>query len=516
MRWLSRLTTVVVVVTVVVAVAMLIRSAVPDTEMGGSFKTYAKFRDASRLQVGSRVVIAGVRVGDITGLTIEGQFARVDMRLRGDIKLPVGTFATRKSDSLFGDSYIELIPGGSESDVLLKNGEPITNVQEGGSTDATLRAIARTMPKIDAALESMHELMLDGRRWVNGPMIERMNDADRWLAEGHIEGPLASADRAMEAFERGTTAAAEAVHETAPTLPKRLDDFDKSITNARKQMKEAKQGVQTALADARAGFDRIDPVIDDMAEITAAINEGRGDDWRGTLGRLVNDPSLGNTLDDFSGDAAEGAAGLNRFRSWIGGRTEVSVTTGEPRFYATGELHTRTDSFYLIEFSYSELGGPVSSTLSDSPGSGDFTRRQEIPDKFRFTAQYGKKLGFSRLRAGLKDSTPGIGADALFFNGRLKLSSDLYGAFDRAPRLKVAGALAVFRSIYILAGVDDVLNEPGTLPIVTGNTPVPEVFREVHYGRDYFLGASLQFSDADFSTFLRYYGALLAGYLLAR
>jgi hypothetical protein len=82
----------------------------------------------------------------------------------------------------------------------------------------------------------------------------------------------------------------------------------------------------------------------------------------------------------------------------------------------------------------------------------------------------------------------------------LKLSSDLYGAFDRAPRLKLAGALAVFRSIYILAGVDDALNDPGTLPIVTGNTPVPDVFREVHYGRDYFLGASLQFSDADFST----------------
>jgi hypothetical protein len=37
MRWLSRLTTLVVVVTVVVAVAMLIRSAMPDTAVGGSF-----------------------------------------------------------------------------------------------------------------------------------------------------------------------------------------------------------------------------------------------------------------------------------------------------------------------------------------------------------------------------------------------------------------------------------------------------------------------------------------------
>jgi hypothetical protein len=62
-------------------------------------------------------------------------------------------------------------------------------------------------------------------------------------------------------------------------------------------MKEAKQGVQTALADARAGFDRIDPVIDDMAEITAAINEGRGDDRR-ARSASSSTIDLGNTLDD--------------------------------------------------------------------------------------------------------------------------------------------------------------------------------------------------------------------------
>ena len=32
-----------------------------------------------------------------------------------------------------------------------------------------------------------------------------------------------------------------------------------------------------------------------------------------------------------------------------------------------------------------------------------------------------------------------------------------FGSFDRTPRLKLAGALEVFRSTYILAGVDDAL-----------------------------------------------------------
>ncbi|MEO8706640.1 MAG: MlaD family protein [Kofleriaceae bacterium] len=512
MRWLSRLVTFAVVIAVVVSVGLLIRSKVPNSQLGGSFRTYAMFRDASRLTVGSPVVIAGVRVGDITELTIQGRFARIDMRLRPNLNLPTETFATKKADSLFGDSYVDLSPDGT---TLLKDGEPILHVQEGGSTDATLRAIARTMPKIDSALVTIHDYMITSRTWVNGPLLDRLKTADRWLADGSIEAPIATADRAMERFETGTTSAADAIADARPAILKRLADFDRGITSARTQMRDGKVALKTALGDAREGFNRMDETVDNVREVLAAVDEGRGDDFKGQLGRLVNDPDLGNQIEDFTGDVAEGAAGLRRFKSWIGGRSEISLRTGDVRSYATAELHTRTDKFYLIEFSYSQLGGSIDSDLADSTTSGNFTRTQEIGDKFRFTAQFGKRFGMLQLRGGLKDSTPGIGADALFFNGRLRLSSDLFGSFDKTPRLKVAGALAVFRSVYILAGVDDALNAPGELSVITGNTPVPKTFETLKYGRDYFVGASLHFSDADLATILRFYGALITGFALA-
>ena len=107
----------------------------------------------------------------------------------------------------------------------------------------------------------------------------------------------------------------------------------------------------------------------------------------------------------------------------------------------------------------------------------------------------------------------GAGVDALLLDGRLKLSADLYGSFRATPRLKVAGALAVFRSIFVLAGVDDALNEPVYLPIAPGNATAPRTFDEVRYGRDYFVGTMLQFTDEDISILLRVYGALLVGLL---
>jgi hypothetical protein len=101
----------------------------------------------------------------------------------------------------------------------------------------------------------------------------------------------------------------------------------------------------------------------------------------------------------------------------------------------------------------------------------------------------------------------------LMGQGRLKFSTDLFGGYSRTPRLKLAGALEVFRSVYLLAGVDDALNHPGYLNIEKGNTDVPIQFDEVRYGRDYFLGAQLQFNDADLAMLLRVYGALLVGLL---
>ncbi len=518
MRWLSRLISAAVIITLVVVVGLMIRANVPKTTIGENFQSWVMFRDAARLQRGSPVVIAGVRVGDISRLTIKGRFARVDLRLVDDVRIPVDSFATRRADSLFGDSYIEIVPGvGGEIGgpaTLLRSGEPIRHVQEGGSTDATLRTLSRTMPKIDDALERIQSVMTTGRKWINGPVLGSLAELERWLDRGTIESTMASADRAFERFETGSTAAAEAVAAATPEIQGALNRFDDGIASARTQIRDAREGLVTGLQDAREGFDRVDKTIDQMGEVMAAIDEGRGEDWKGTLGRLVNDPELANDIEDVTAAAADGAAGFNRFRSWIGGRIEVSTATGNARFYATAEIRTRTDKFYLVEFEKSGLGGLPSDSISDVTGSADFTRRQTIRETLRFTAQFGKRLGPVTLRGGIKDSTVGAGIDTHFLQGRLRLSTDVFGSFERTPRLKVAGAYALFRTLYILAGVDDALNEPGTLNIRADNADVPKGLQEVRYGRDYFIGASLHFDDADLTTILRVYGALIGGLLL--
>ena len=109
--------------------------------------------------------------------------------------------------------------------------------------------------------------------------------------------------------------------------------------------------------------------------------------------------------------------------------------------------------------------------------------------------------------------TPEDGVDAWLLGDRLRLSADVLGAYTATPRVKLAGALAVFPWLYVMAGVDDAFNRPGYLSIINGNAGVPRVLEQVRYGRDYFLGASLHFTDEDLATLLRIYGVALAGFL---
>jgi hypothetical protein len=77
--------------------------------------------------------------------------------------------------------------------------------------------------------------------------------------------------------------------------------------------------------------------------------------------------------------------------------------------------------------------------------------------------------------------------------------------------VKLSAAYEVFRNLYVLGGVDELLNTPQSLPIVTGTADVPTQFSELKFGRDYFFGGMLKFNDEDLSALLTVGGSALAG-----
>ncbi len=79
-----------------------------------SYTLEARFSSASGVNPGSRVEIAGVRIGTVKNVTLSDKFfAIVTLELPNTLELDDDTIASVKTAGLIGDRFINLSPGGS-------------------------------------------------------------------------------------------------------------------------------------------------------------------------------------------------------------------------------------------------------------------------------------------------------------------------------------------------------------------------------------------------------------------
>ncbi|MDJ0786721.1 MAG: outer membrane lipid asymmetry maintenance protein MlaD [Myxococcota bacterium] len=88
---------------------------------GGGLRLSASFDEIGSLSERAPVVISGVKVGQVTSVTLgEDLRAEVTLDVDRDLELPVDTFASIRTAGLLGDQFIALEPGGD--DELLADG----------------------------------------------------------------------------------------------------------------------------------------------------------------------------------------------------------------------------------------------------------------------------------------------------------------------------------------------------------------------------------------------------------
>jgi phospholipid/cholesterol/gamma-HCH transport system substrate-binding protein len=483
-----------------------------------NYMVWAKFRDASGLPVGSATVVAGLPVGEIEDLGIEGRHARIEMRVRDDVVVYSNAVAYKKSASLLGSYYIEIDPGSEKSldgagrevtNTRLGDGDQIKLVVEATSPDQLLRRIDESMPKVDAVLISVKDLSEDLRTIVRGPLANIAGRIDQLVQEeaDTVKSILERTDRTIARIEsitqdiRGVTQGAD------DKVNAILDNLDEASKEAKTLVTSARTEVEQTGAAVREKLDRLDGLIDNSGEVARKLNSDEG-----TLGKLVTDPTIADNVEEITTDARGFLGTLFGMQTYVGLRSEYNFQGGGVNSYITVDIATRPDKFYYIEFQKGPRGDFPTVTLTGDGGSDAYQRQVVIEDKIRFTFQFGKRLGWLAMRFGLKESSGGVGADMYWFNDKLRLQVDVFDPdFDTLPRLKVAAAYQIFRYLYILGGVDDALNDPGTFTITPDPFDGPPVqFDEYHYGRDWFLGAQLKFNDKDLSALLFVGGAAIA------
>ena len=93
----------------------------------------ALFPNASGVNVGTDVRVAGLKVGSVTALTLDPQSYQVKVAIafQPSVSLPSDSSAAITSEGLLGSTFIAFTPGGSPTP--LKAGDTVTDTQ--GSMD---------------------------------------------------------------------------------------------------------------------------------------------------------------------------------------------------------------------------------------------------------------------------------------------------------------------------------------------------------------------------------------------
>jgi phospholipid/cholesterol/gamma-HCH transport system substrate-binding protein len=230
----------------------------------------------------------------------------------------------------------------------------------------------------------------------------------------------------------------------------------------------------------------VDNILKNVDEVAAKINKGEG-----TIGKLINDDT---TVEELN----HAIKGVNSFidsgtkmqlsldyhsevmsgpltKSYIG----VNIQPGPDRYYSLALVDDPKGSYERIDTSQAVNGGSASTTVTQNV----------YKNKFKFSAQFAKTFYDLTIRAGVIESSGGVGVDYTLLGKKLKLTSEVFGFGRQEGAYLRAFARYKFYSVfYAAAGGDDILNTKGN-PL-TGT------------GASGFIGAGLDFNNDDLKLLL--------------
>ena len=136
---------------------------IPVGERGDRLEITARFPSVAGLDRKAAVRIAGVRVGKVEAVKLDGAEALLDLSLNPQVQLHEGAWAQITSLGMLGDKYIEIIPGDPTAPLLSSGAEL------GGTTMPSFDDVMRVATEIGADVKEVTEAL---RGSIGGPQGE--------------------------------------------------------------------------------------------------------------------------------------------------------------------------------------------------------------------------------------------------------------------------------------------------------------------------------------------------------
>ncbi len=249
---------------------------------------YVAYPEINGIQTATPVTIQGVKVGTVTGIGFNPSVSRsvvLQLTVRRTFRIPSDSEARIYSDGLMGGKAIAIEMGDSEQ--LLSKGDTLRAAETrdmlaaAGTELADVKErLTRVMDNLSVTLESVNTLLKDNKENIDGTLthlnsISENMDAVLAAEKGSLKTALDNIGKFSAALGENS--------ERFSSMIANLDRFSQQLTEA--DIDSLSLGLRTTLGE--------------LNETVARINDGKG-----TMGKLMNDPRLYESLETASANLA--------------------------------------------------------------------------------------------------------------------------------------------------------------------------------------------------------------------
>lgn len=463
-----------------------------------ALETWAYFHDASGLGPKSRILIAGIPIGEIETITLEGNLAKVTMLIKREVPVRVDAAVSKKSESLLGDYQLELTPGRSET--LMPNGGQIKNVQDTTGMEQIFGSLSKITDDIQAVTAALRTTLGGDKGAASmqhvfenlSQISDRLNDTMRVNGE-RLDAILANFQGVSEDVRSITGSEQERYQAIVTNVQHITEDIRDVLSQVKKILGTGEGNMQATVTSLKETLDKLDKSLNNVEQITDKLNNGQG-----PVGVLINDKRMGQALSETVIDASDYVQKLTSLQTQVTLRSEFLFNERQTKNYLQIAIIPKPDKYYTLEIVDDPKGATTQRFVQNNPPDSDkpvFQTQTVTTQGLKFSAQFNKRYYFATARFGIIENTGGLGLDLHFLEDALTVKFDAFefAAQDRNyPRLKAYANYAFFNHVYLTAGVDDAINGPVR----------DQATRRLISGRDGFLGGGIYFTDDDLKALI--------------
>ena len=439
-------------------------------------KLVTEFDQVAGLSLQSAIRVAGVKVGTVTAISLDGKRARIVLSLPKEFVVYQDASASLSSIGILGEKYIELDPGHAGAGVLpldatipSKTGFGLDNLME------TMGGIGKDVKSITGALNGS----IGGEQ--GRQKLDEIVDNIRELT-GQFRAMAQENHGAVNQTMANVQQLTADLKERLPLITKQFEDLGANLNDMVNQGKPELVGV---LADVRKLTASLQDTSSNVRSITDKLNRGEG-----TIGKLLNDETTINKIN----------TAVDNVSSMLGGfkAMDLNLDLNAARWTKRGDSSAgigidfvpSRDHWYSLAFNSTPDGKiNVSSgtTVTIDPVTGlptstlSSNRTTTTDQAFTLSAQFAKRLHENFvLTAGIVEGKGGGGAEFRALDDRFRfglLGYDFTKRDDKPkPRYRATASYQFYQGIYGMAGLQDIAN------------------REL---RTFFVGGGVRWKDED-------------------